>query len=130
MNLQKKSILFFNGLTIIVCLLLGLLGYHSANNGFEVALEDNANADMRQSKAFLDLKYVGDWTIKDGALYKGDKKIDEDFDLVDELGQLTGNNVTIFKDDMRITTTFQNAGKRSVGTKRLFSQRNSIKMKL
>lgn len=117
MNLQKKSILFFNGLTIIVCLLLGFLGYFSANNGFEVALEDKANGDMRQSKAFLDLKYPGDWQIKNDTLYKGDKKIDDDFDLVDELGQLTGNNVTIFKGDTRVATTFQNAGKRSTGTK-------------
>ena len=76
MNLQKKSILFFNGLTIIVCLLLGLLGYHSANNGFEVALEDKANGDMRQSKAFLDLKYVGDWEIKNGVLYKRTRSTD------------------------------------------------------
>ncbi len=56
MNLQKKSILFFNGLTIVVCLFLGLLGYHSANEGFEVALEDKARVDMRQSKAFLDFE--------------------------------------------------------------------------
>ena len=117
MNLQKKSILFFNGLTLLVCILLGLLGYISANNGFEVALEDKANADMRQSKAFLDLKYEGDWTIKNDTLYKGDKKIDDDFALVDEMGTLTGNNVTIFKNDTRVATTFQSGGKRSTGTK-------------
>ena len=116
MNLQKKSILFFNCLILVVCVVLSLLSYHSAENGFEVALEDKANADMRQTKALLDLKFVGDWRIENNILYKGAEKIDDNFDLVDELGQLTGNNVTIFKGDTRVTTTFQSAGKRSVGT--------------
>ena len=117
MNLQKKSILFFNVLTFIVCIILGCLGYVSANNGFEVALEDKAKADMRQTKAFLDLKFVGDWEIINGTLYKGETKLDDNFEIVDELGELTGNNVTIFSGDTRVATTFQNAGKRSVGTK-------------
>lgn len=32
MNLQKKSILFFDVMLLIVCIFLGVLGYRSANH--------------------------------------------------------------------------------------------------
>ena len=116
MNLQRKASIFFNCLIIVVSIIIGLLGYHSANEGFEIALEDKADSDIRQSLAILDLKYPGEWQVINGNLYKGEQKIDGAFEIVDELGKLTGNNVTIFSGSKRGSTTFQQNGKRSVGT--------------
>jgi len=117
MTLQKKTMLFFDVVLLIACLILGIMGYRSANQGFEVALVNKANADMRQTKAILDLAYPGPWQIREDGLYKGDERMDEAFGLVDYLRELTGNNITVFREDTRVATTFVNEGKRSVGTK-------------
>ena len=118
MNLQKKSILFFDAMLLAACIILGILGYYSANGGFGVALETKAKADMRQTMRVLDLAYPGDWQVKSDGLYKGSQKMDGAFGIVDDLGQLTGNNVTIFSGDTRVATTFtKDDGQRSVGTK-------------
>ena len=117
MNLQKKSILFFDVMLLIVCIFLGVLGYRSANHGFEIALEDKAKSDIRQTLEILELSYPGEWVAVGGEIYKGKQKLNDAFDLVDHLGALTGNNVTIFCGDTRVATTFVSDGKRSVGTK-------------
>ena len=116
MNLQKKTILFLDAVLLLVCLILGLIGYHSANQGFEIALEDKAEADMRQTREILDLAYPGPWDIRKDGLYKGDQRMNDAFDIVDHLGKLTGNNITIFSNDTRVATTFVKDGNRAVGT--------------
>ena len=75
MGLQKKSMLFFSAMLIFACMLLVFLGYRSANNGFEFALEDKAKADIRQTREILDLSYPGDWRVDGGTIYKGDMKL-------------------------------------------------------
>ncbi|MBQ1913873.1 MAG: methyl-accepting chemotaxis protein [Selenomonadaceae bacterium] len=116
MNLQKKTILFLDAVLLLVCLILGLIGYHFANQGFEIALEDKAEADMRQTREILDLAYPGPWDIRKDGLYKGDQRMNDAFDIVDHLGKLTGNNITIFSNDTRVATTFVKDGNRAVGT--------------
>ena len=66
MNLQKKSILFFDVMLLIVCIFLGVLGYRSANHGFEIALEDKAKSDIRQTLEILELSYPGEWVAVGG----------------------------------------------------------------
>lgn len=117
MNLQKKSMVFFSLMLIIACALLVFLGYRSANHGFAIALEDKAQADIRQTLEILDLTYPGPWVVEGNDIYKGDMKLNDADAVVDKIGSLTGNNVTIFAGDTRVATTFQSSGKRSVGTK-------------
>ena len=110
MKLQTKSILFFDALLLIVCVLLGILGYYSANKCFEIALEEKADSDMRQAWALLDTYYPGSWHLRGSGLYKGGKKMTGAFDVVDHLSRLNGNNVTIFEGDTRVATTFLRDG--------------------
>ncbi|MBQ5419050.1 MAG: cache domain-containing protein [Selenomonas sp.] len=117
MNLQKKSIFFFDAMLVLACLVLGIMGYRSANHGFEVALGAKAEADMRQTREILDLYYPGSWEVKADGIYKGSQRMDGAFDIVDNLGKLNGNNITIFREDTRVSTTFVKDGNRAVGTK-------------
>ncbi|MBY0123309.1 methyl-accepting chemotaxis protein [Bacillus sp. S/N-304-OC-R1] len=66
---------------------------------------------------WLDATYPGDWSIQNGILYKGDHKINSDYDLVEELGKITNGAVTIFQRDIRISTTVKENGNRTIGTK-------------
>ena len=118
MKLQMKSILAFNIMLALACVIVGLLGYFTADRGFGFALEQKAVHDLEEINAVLEARYPGPWESKPDGLYKGGKKFNDDNALLDELGQLSGNNVTMFNKDTRVATTFQDAsGKRPVGTK-------------
>ncbi len=119
MKIQSKSVLFFNIILILSLTVVAILGYITAENGFETALKDKADHDINQIAALIDSRYPGNWEHRsDGFFYKGDKKFNDDTELLDNLGKLSGNNVTIFAGDTRIATTFADAsGKRLVGTK-------------
>ncbi len=118
MKLQGKAILAFNVLLAVACAIVGVLGYFTADHGFGFALEEKAVHDLEEINAVLEARYPGAWESKPDGLYKGGKKFNDDSALLDELGKLSGNNVTMFNKDTRVATTFQDAaGKRPVGTK-------------
>jgi methyl-accepting chemotaxis protein len=79
---------------------------------------EKLKADSAMGKALLNARYSGDWSIKDGKLFKGDTQMNDNYAIVDSIGELTSDTVTIFQGDMRITTNVKNAqGDRAVGTK-------------
>ncbi|MBQ7704731.1 MAG: cache domain-containing protein [Selenomonadaceae bacterium] len=117
MGLKSKSIIAVNLVVIFACVLMGILGYISANDGFKKALQMKAESDVKALNEILTYEYAGDWRIENNLLYKGDKQIDGNEKLVDSLSAVCDGKVTIFKGDTRVATTVTNAeGKRSVGT--------------
>lgn len=78
-------------------------------------------ADKLTSESSLIMELIndglpGDWSSKDGILYKGDSIINDNNELVDAIKDLTGSHVTLFLDDVRVVTTVQNGEKRVTGT--------------
>ena len=117
MNLQKKLIIFINGCIVAACLVLGIISYFIAGDGFEVALVQKADSDLRQMEEALDKEYPGDWVRKDDGLYKGSFRANGNEFQVDYFAGLTGNNVTFFEGATRVATSFKDgSGKRMVGT--------------
>ena len=118
MGLKTKSILAVNVLIIVACLLMGIIGYLRAEQGFAKALEMKAAADVHSLTEILNYRYAGDWHLQDGSLYKGDEKFDGANDIVDSLSSVCNGKVTVFNGDTRVATTVKNAeGNRAVGTK-------------
>ena len=117
MNLQKKLIIFINGCIVAACLVLGIISYFIAGNGFEMALVQKADSDLRQMEEALDKEYPGDWLKKSDGLYKGTLRVNDNEFQVDYYAKLTGNNVTFFEGATRVATSFKdNSGKRMTGT--------------
>lgn len=54
------------------------------------------HSDNELSYQYIDKAYSGDWCIIDGKLYKGDKEINEDHEIIDDIKQLMNSKVTIF----------------------------------
>ena len=118
MNLKTKSILAVNTIIIIVCILMGVIGYFRAGEVFAKALQMKASADVSAISEILTYRFEGDWHLEDGKLFKGEEQMDGADSLVDSLSQVCGNKVTIFNGDTRVATTVKNAqGARAVGTK-------------
>ena len=118
MNLKTKSILAVNTIIIIVCILMGVIGYFRAGEVFAKALQMKASADVSAIAEILSYRFEGDWHLEDGKLFKGEEQMDGADSLVDSLSKVCGSKVTIFNGDTRVATTVKNAqGARAVGTK-------------
>ncbi|MEN6621404.1 MAG: methyl-accepting chemotaxis protein, partial [Smithella sp.] len=81
------------------------------------AITEKAKSDAATSLEVINLMYPGDWSNKDGVLYKGTIKINDNTEIVDKISKLTDDSVTIFLNDTRIATTILVDGKRGIGTK-------------
>ena len=118
MSLKTKSILAVNLVVVVVCVIMGVIGYFRAEEGFARALEMKASSDVQSLSEILNNRYYGDWHLENGILFKGDMQMDGADGIVDSLSQICNGKVTIFNGDTRVATTVKNAeGKRAVGTK-------------
>ena len=118
MGLKSKSMAAVTIVLIVACIMMGILGYISANDGFSRALQMKAASDVKSLAAVLSYQYDGDWRIENDVLYKGDQKMEGAENVVDSLSKICDGKVTIFKGDTRVATTVVDAsGKRAVGTK-------------
>ena len=116
MGLRKKAAIAFCAIIGFVCLCMVILGYWNANAGFSSSLKDEAETDLQSAMEITDLTFPGEWTVRDGVLYKGSQNMEQAYDFVDHIAKVTGNNVTIFRGDTRVSTTFVKDGQRAVGT--------------
>ena len=64
LNLQKKAVISFSIVIAVACIILSVLGYNAASNGFGKALEMKAASDSKTVNEILDLKYEGAWEVR------------------------------------------------------------------
>lgn len=103
----------------VVLLFAGIISYVVMNNmthGMKGIALEKAKSDLQLAEEYIDAVHPGSWEIRDGALYKGETKMNDNFDLVDRIGELTGDTVTIFQQDTRVATNVMTDGERAVGT--------------
>ena len=118
MNLQTKSVLAFNACIVFACVIMGLLGWFSANSGFDDALQVQASSNLKVMLDSIDARYPGEWHVENGVLYKGEHNMNEDQELTDRFGDTCHGFITFFAGDTRISTNVKDAnGARNVGTK-------------
>ena len=118
MRLKSKSILAVNSVVIVVCIVMGIIGYVRAGEVFAKALQMKASADVKGLAEILNYRFAGDWHLQNGLLFKGTQQMDGADDIVDSLSNVCDGKVTIFNGDTRVATTVKDSsGKRAVGTK-------------
>ena len=118
MSLQKKAVVYFNFAVIAACILIGVLGYRSAANGFAVSLQMKAHSNVKSVAEIINERYPGEWNITNNQLYKGETLMNGNEPIVDFLSEICEGHVTIFQNDTRVATTVKNEhGQRSTGTK-------------
>ncbi|MEQ2525918.1 methyl-accepting chemotaxis protein [Bacillaceae bacterium CLA-AA-H227] len=115
-KLGQKINLIVLGIILFLSVVVGLVVVNQVTDGIKQFAMEKAKGDLNLGKSYLDAKYPGDWEIKNGSLYKGSEKMNDNFELVDELGKKTGDTITIFQGDTRVATNVMIDGKRAVGT--------------
>lgn len=117
-KLRGKLISFFTSLLFVFAIAVLALTHIQITKLAKHSLMDKLSADSRLGYSLLNEKYDGEWNVKDGKLYKGEKLINEDYAIVDEITKQTNSYATIFLKETRVSTSVRKEdGSRAVGTK-------------
>ena len=116
-RLSWKLIVTFVLIIIGCTFSIGYYAVFSMQDKVIAASQEKLRSDLKVAKAYLEKQLPGNWEARSGQLFKGDKLVN-DLVLIDDVKEMTGDNVTVFLDDVRIATTVrQQNGSRGVGTK-------------
>lgn len=116
-NIQTKLIVAVVVILVAVCIGISSVAVVNMSGQIATALTQKAQSDIATGLALLDSSHPGPWQVKEGVLYKGSSRINDNSEIVDKIGSLTGDTVTIFLHDTRVTTNVVRDGKRAVGTR-------------
>lgn len=118
LNLHTKLIMFFISLLLVFGAVLFFTVHSQVTNLATQNILNQLNYNSNMGLSLINQTYAGDWSVKDGKLYKGDKVINDDIFVVDELKKQADSVSSIFVGDVRISTNVLNEdGSRSIGTK-------------
>lgn len=115
-SIGMKLSLIVIGMLLVFSLAVMYMAIHEMGVGIKSFAKEKAKSDLILGSEFLAHKYPGDWQIKDGNLYKGTTQINGNDELIDELGEMTGDAIMIFQKDQLVATNIINEGKRIVKT--------------
>ena len=114
----RTKILMFSAMFVLGVVTIGLFTVLTVKDKVISTAHEKLKGDLAMSRALLNEKIPGEWSIRGDKLYKGEVRMNENFSIVDTIGSLTGDTVTVFQGDTRVATNVKNAqGNRAVGTK-------------
>ncbi|MEN6462982.1 MAG: methyl-accepting chemotaxis protein, partial [Syntrophomonas sp.] len=115
-NVRLRLVVTF---TLILAAVTGTMGLYATSvmsDKIVASAQEKLKSDLALGGQILDNNYPGDWKLVDGKIYKGDALMEGNYKIIDEIGKLTGDNVTIFKGDTRVSTNVKKDNVRQVGT--------------
>ncbi|WP_077210822.1 methyl-accepting chemotaxis protein, partial [Bacillus dakarensis] len=116
LKLGTKINLLVITIILILSAIVGAIVHYQITKGIEEFAIEKAKGDLNLSYRYLDSKYPGEWERKGDELYKGSIPINENYVIVDEIGEDTGDTVTIFLEDTRVSTNVIVNNERAIGT--------------
>lgn len=117
LNIAAKLSILVTGILFVLSIAIMFTVHHYVTEVTEENAIKTVIKDLELGLHTLDNKYPGDWEERDGLLYKGDQLVNENFDMVDEIAEITEGTVTIFQGDTRVTTNVELPdGERAINT--------------
>lgn len=117
MKFKYKIVVLFVTAIILINLGIGIYAVNSMQQKVLGAAQEKLLSDAALGNALIEQKYPGSWSVKDGDLYKGSMKMNDNFEIVDKIGELTGDTVTIFQGSTRVSTNVKDeTGNRAINT--------------
>jgi methyl-accepting chemotaxis protein len=115
-NVKMRLVVSF---TVIVAGVTGLMGIYATSVMSEkitTSAQEKLKSDLALGEQIIDQAYPGEWRLVEDKLYKGETLMEDNNDVIDRIGNLTGDTVTIFKGDTRVATNVKKDNVRQVGT--------------
>lgn len=106
---------------LLVLVSVAVVGYIGITMEREQIQKDAENAiqiQLAMERSMFDMMYPGDWSTRDGVLYKGTEALNDHQAILDSIQASTdGNLATLFVGDTRIATSVKDEqGNRRIGT--------------
>ena len=111
----KINIIVFT-IIIVFAAVIGFVVNQEITKGIKQFATEKAKGDIGLAYRYINNKYPGDWEVKGDKLYKGNTVLNDNVEIVDKIGEDTGDTVTIFQGDTRIATNVMVNGERAIGT--------------
>lgn len=115
-RIRTKVMAAILAIVIVMAVTMGIVSVKTTQDKVLHAAQDKLQSDMKMAQTLIDQRYPGKWRLQEGKLYKGQQLMNDNFELVDLIGERTGDTVTIFQKDKRITTNVIKDGQRAIGT--------------
>lgn len=116
LGIGTKIGLLITGTVVLLSILISVVVANQTTVGMKEIYAERIKENSEIGYNWLNAQFPGDWSIKDGSLYKGTVNMGENQTFVDDVGKITGGTVTLFAGDKRIATNLMNNGKRELGT--------------
>ncbi|AFQ45793.1 methyl-accepting chemotaxis protein [Desulfosporosinus meridiei] len=116
LSIKTKLVIIIVALVFVATTVITVFSIRTLHSGMMTMAQEKLHSDLALSNSIIDKSFPGDWSIQDNKLYKGDRVIN-DSTIVDQIGELSNDNVTIFQGNTRIATNVKKEdGTRAVGT--------------
>lgn len=115
-TLKGKAIFILVITSIILALSINCIAYYQIKSLSSSLLEKKLVSNTSLALDIAGNMYPGDWSVENGKLKKGEFILNNNYELVDKIKRLTGDDCTIFLGDTRIATTVQVNGQRKANT--------------
>lgn len=117
LKFKGKIILMISSLLLFLAVVILLDVYYSVNNMVGENADKQIESSAMSGFRLLDNTYPGDWQVEGDKLLKGQKVINDKYEVVDAIKKDTGSISTIFLNDTRVATNVMVNDKRATGTK-------------
>ena len=104
-SIKNKITFIMVGVIVLVTMLFMFAFYLQIRSTVKRETEVEASRDITTAETIIDLKYPGTWHAMGNTLYKGEAEINNDFDLVDSIKEVTGNSCSIYLNGICVATT-------------------------
>jgi methyl-accepting chemotaxis protein len=116
-KIGAKINLLVVAIILFLSIVIGVVSYTQINKAMQDVFIDRVKVVSGLGYNWLDETYRGDWSIKNGYIYKGNVKMNDNNGIMDQIGEITGGAVTIFQGDIRVATNVMENDQRAIGTK-------------
>ena len=116
LNIKSKILLLLLMSIIFLVVSTLILTRMSIIDLAEDQVLNRVTSNLNAGYEIIDNKYPGEWNMKEEQLYKGDILIEGNYEIVDQISNIINSEVTIFSDNVRVSTNIQQNGDRAVGT--------------
>ncbi|WP_058304198.1 methyl-accepting chemotaxis protein [Gorillibacterium timonense] len=104
-------------LVLLAVLFMGGVVVQRETNRMKSDAKISMSELIAMERAMFDLKYQGDWEVKDNQLLKGGVTLNDNNEIMDFISESSGNLATLFLNDTRIATSVKDdQGNRRTGT--------------